>query len=230
LKVLIPIGNVSHGDHGFGYFLGAFDVGEDGDVQNNEFFDAVGNQKGHFLGYDAAPVMAGQEKFIDPEGVDDLDHIFGQFHFLIGFDVQGAFAVAKAAQIRCNHTEFWIEKGCYTFPAIRAFRPSMQHHNGKSILVPPVPDIECSPGYGLFFLSSKSSDVSFRAFRFYTTSVGCIKWMSGRCQALFQASEAQRAKLSFCFLKQIVTLPAHGSRWRRAKQFEKDLDKNGASH
>ncbi|MCK7515313.1 MAG: hypothetical protein MZV70_72530 [Desulfobacterales bacterium] len=147
LEILIPVGNVSHSDHGLPRFLRSLDVGEDGDIQDDKFFHPIGNEKSQFLGHNAAPVMADQEEFIDPEGVDDLDHIFGQFYFLIGFDIQGAFALAKTAQIGSNDTQLRIKKSSDPFPAVRAFRPSVQHNDGVSILVPPVTDVEGSPRY-----------------------------------------------------------------------------------
>ena len=101
---------ISHGDHGLCHFLRSLDIGEDGNIQNDKFFHPFGNEESQFLGHDAAPVMADQEEFIDPEGVDDLDHVFGQFDFLIGLDIQGAFAVAKTPQIGSNDTQLRIKK------------------------------------------------------------------------------------------------------------------------
>ncbi len=91
------------------------------------------------------PQMAGQKEILNAQRVDDFDHIFGQLHLLIGFDIQRALTVAKTAQIRSNHPPLRIQKFRHAFPAIRAFRPPVQHNHWKSIRIAPIPDMKGSP-------------------------------------------------------------------------------------
>jgi hypothetical protein len=73
-------------------------------------------------------------------------------------------------------------------------------------------------------------DASFRAVQLCTTSVGCIKWMSGLCQALFSTRPGRRAMPRFCLRKQKLSSAARQKLRMTGGRSEKDLDKNGASY